>query len=375
MSGTGTFRLATALLIHIKWDVIGNVLFVLVLIIIACSSLYVVWKVPKAYISSRRAELQAKDELELENDYRATLAQIVAGFLVLMGLFFTLKQMQQTQRTLELTQRGQGAERFEKAIEHLGKQDILNKTGGIFALETLAENDPDNYGRTVANTLAAYVRRYATLHGEKPESKTEPDQNSQAPTPLPTPSSTPTPAQQPQETPADIQEVLTFLGRYLGEQKDLFQGGGGTLNLSSAVLRNADMRNGNFEGVDFRGINAFLADFTGAFLASANFQSEVNPPYSPAYLKCAKFNGAHLKNTRFNGAVLHGAFFIGADLEETVFNNAELNGARFQGADLSKAHINQAQINQSWIDEKTILPPGIQRTQEALAQKDIKCAQ
>ncbi len=58
----------------------------------------------------------AEDIFEAENDARATLAQIIGGFAVLIGLYFAWKN-------ITAAKEGQATERFTKAIEQLGATD------------------------------------------------------------------------------------------------------------------------------------------------------------------------------------------------------------------------------------------------------------
>src|SRR4051812_21088398 len=60
----------------------------------------------------------------LENDARATAAQVLAGLLVLAGLGLTA-------RSIAVTREGQLTERFSGAIEHLGSEKVDVRLGGI----------------------------------------------------------------------------------------------------------------------------------------------------------------------------------------------------------------------------------------------------
>src|SRR4030095_8537784 len=64
------------------------------------------WKLPQWQVS---ALPDAKDRLGLESQSRQTLAQIVGGVVLLLGLYFTAQ-------TLKTTQEGQITDRFTKAM-------------------------------------------------------------------------------------------------------------------------------------------------------------------------------------------------------------------------------------------------------------------
>jgi hypothetical protein len=98
------------------------------------------------------------DRLRLQNDARATLLHGLAGGVLLLGAYFTWRQLQlsrqeltqtlhatgeqldATRRQLAIAQEGQLAERFSRAIEHLGssQENLDVRLGGIFALEWIA---------------------------------------------------------------------------------------------------------------------------------------------------------------------------------------------------------------------------------------------
>ena len=73
-----------------------------------------------------RPDLTTKERLELENDARKTLAEIVGGAALLVGLYFTWANLQITQETAtkdrETIREGQITERFTKAIDQLGNE-------------------------------------------------------------------------------------------------------------------------------------------------------------------------------------------------------------------------------------------------------------
>ena len=114
-----------------------------------------IW-VPKIQVISLWNEnVDAKDVFMAENDARATLAQILGGAAVLVGLYFawrnitaTAENLELTNKNLELTKEGQITERFTKAIEQLGAVDndgepkLELRLGGIYALERIARHHP-----------------------------------------------------------------------------------------------------------------------------------------------------------------------------------------------------------------------------------------
>jgi hypothetical protein len=59
--------------------------------------------------------------LKLQNETRTTLLQGLGGLAVLIGAFYTFRQVQTGRRQLEVAQQGQVTERFTRAIDQLGQ--------------------------------------------------------------------------------------------------------------------------------------------------------------------------------------------------------------------------------------------------------------
>jgi hypothetical protein len=85
------------------------------------------WKLPQWQVATVPA---MKDRIDLESQSRQTLAQIVGGAVLLVGLYFTAQ-------TLRTTQESQITDRFTKAIDQLGKDNLAVRLGGIYALERI----------------------------------------------------------------------------------------------------------------------------------------------------------------------------------------------------------------------------------------------
>jgi len=370
------------------WETIGNGMLIFFLLAVAILLLYFLWRFPIRYISAWKKDLPSKDVLSLENDYRSTLAQIVGGLIVLLGLFFTTNEFFNTRRAMDIERRSKESERFTRAIELLGNNEILKQTGGAFALESIAETDPDDYRWATVNVFAAFIKTNRSASGTgsptvDPSVAPTPS-NLASPTPGPSvsPGTTPTATPQLASSPTPlavrpmsnasrdlIQEMLSFIGKdEKNPSPDI------PLNLSLTDLRNFDMRGGHFEFVNFRGLSGFAIDFTGAYLKRADFQHS-DQPYNVSNLKCGKFNAADLDGARFNGANLQGVRFNKAKLSKnTTFDQADLTGANFQGTDLSQVErLTQAQIDSAMLDASTILPSYVQNTEKSREPKIVPC--
>src|SRR2546425_4452568 len=107
------------------------------------------WKYPQRQVAAVR---DRKDRIDLESKSRQTLAQIVGGAVLLVGLYFTAQ-------TLRTTQEGQITDRFTKAITQLGDTNLAVRLGGIYALERIAKDSASDHG-SVMEVLTAFVREY-----------------------------------------------------------------------------------------------------------------------------------------------------------------------------------------------------------------------
>jgi hypothetical protein len=265
--------------------------------------LLAIWKVPQWQAASWQGRIEPKDVAKLENDARTTLVQAVGGLALLIGLLFTWRNVKATERTsqetLRISQEGQLTERFTRAIDQLGSDKLQICLGGIYALERIAR-DSERDRWPIMEVLTAYVRVKAPWKAEAME-------NHQPP---------PKPA-------ADIQAILTVLGR---RTRTFRQGESEELNLGDTDLRGATLTGAQLQGAIL--INAQLqrADLTGAQLQRA-------------HLSFAELEGANLPNAQLQGADLAGAQLQGAILINAQLQKANLTGAQLEGANLSFAQL------------------------------------
>jgi hypothetical protein len=105
-----------------------------------------------------------KDHLTIENATRQTLAQILGGAVLIVGLFFTWASLKITEDTAIKNQKiardGQIADRLTKAVALLGEQapdKLAVRLGSIYALEQIARERED-YHWPIMEILTAYLR-------------------------------------------------------------------------------------------------------------------------------------------------------------------------------------------------------------------------
>jgi hypothetical protein len=154
-----------------------------------------------------------KDLLTLENAVNATRAQVIGGIVVFFTAFTAW-------RNLKVAEEKQVTERFSKAVEQLGHDDVHVRLGAIYSLERIA-NDSDKDYWQVMEILTAYVRGRSPW-SEECEEAIRNEQQSEVP-PL----------------KIDIQAVLTVLNR---RKHTLGHGESHPLDLSGTDLRKANLQ-------------------------------------------------------------------------------------------------------------------------------------
>jgi Pentapeptide repeats (9 copies) len=281
------------------WRIVISVIVVAILITVA---LWIVWVVPRHEVAPYAKVLAPEKTLELENEFRKTLTQIVLSIFGLFLVYLTWRRSRAGDRTVEIAEQGHITDRYTKAIEQLGKLDgdkpnIEVRLGAIYALERIARDSPRDHW-TIMEVLTAYVRQNApvTPAGEAP---------------------TTTPLRKPR---TDIQAILTVLGRRPISPKR--EGPEHRLDLSFTHLQGAYLKNANLNDANFYGANLWNANFLKAELRKVDFLL--------ANLEHANLWSTQLQGADFNGAKLGRASFADANLEDAFLGNADLRQASIE---------------------------------------------
>ncbi|AKB17048.1 pentapeptide repeat-containing protein [Methanosarcina sp. WWM596] len=267
----------------------------------------------------------------------STLAQILGGSAVLVGIYFAWKNFELAQATLksdqekfqkdfELAQEGQVTERFTRAVDQLGSEKLEIRLGGIYALERIANESEKDYW-PIMEILTAYVRRNSPVELAESQDKIS----------------------------LDIQAILTVIGRSNYKQGESIildpVHDSKHLDLSYTYLAGADFEGAHFEGVLFLMSHINGANFQKSHLEGANFGN--------AYLDGAHFEDAHLDGAYFGNAHLKKAFFVmpiqgayikGAHFLWTMFHGANLEGAHFEETHVSSAVFEEAHLEGAYFE-------------------------
>jgi uncharacterized protein YjbI with pentapeptide repeats len=349
-------------------------------------AIYLFWKVPEWQAAARRGKdgLGEKELFDIENAARGTIGQMLGGVAVISGLLFAWQQLGNTAETLRVSQEGQITERFTRAVDQLGSDDVTIRLGGIYALDRISGDSPQDYVPAL-QVLASYVRGASSRTAAV---------------------STPDPAGSAgRGVSIDVQAVLTILGdrtvpwpasRCLDlSGADLAFANLSNANLVGICLERTELGNANLAGADLRGTtlsgaNLTQADFTGADLSGAVLDSAT---LRMASMAGASLTGANLLNADASGAILPNSDLRGvnltganmsnatlfqANLSEALLLDANLSGALLGGVDLSGANLTNTiligayladargltseQIEAAQVDDSTLLPAGLGAT-------------
>ena len=260
----GLWRGIAQWLTRFRWLVAGLAALVVVL---ACVLVVPQWLV-EWDLGTLARTLTAADRAKAINDVRSSLLQGIGGAVLLLGAFFTYRQLQtgreqlevsrqqaesaaeHARDQLELAQQALVIERLRHATDQLGHAELDVRVGGIYELERVA-NDSPKHSSTITEVLTAFVRGHAPW---PPRLDAQPS----ADTPI-------------SKVPGlhvralDVHAALTVLVR-----RPPLPTPGGSLNLQGADLRNALLNGADLQGADLSRGGLQGAVLSGAKLQGAN---------------------------------------------------------------------------------------------------------
>jgi uncharacterized protein YjbI with pentapeptide repeats len=268
---------------------------------------------------------------DVEDSFRKTIGQLLAGVAVLAGAglaYFQFMQQQQSSHDLLISAQ------VSKGFEQLGSDKPVIRLGGIYALEGVM-NTSALYHQPVLEALCAFVRdnTRGEVKGDQPPA-------------------------------TDVQATLTVIGRRRLSELETER-----MDLNNAHIRKANLEGANLSGTHLAEANlseAFLvyADLHGAYLRAANLSEAT---LIGANLIYATLEDANLSQARLNANLSHAylerANLSGADLSGAKLIDTDLSGTNLSGADLSRADLKNTAISQTQLDTacgiEAKLPPGL----------------
>jgi uncharacterized protein YjbI with pentapeptide repeats len=301
--------------------------------------------------------LHGNDRIQAQNSVRDTGLKIAGGIAAAFAGVLTWGRLELSRQEHQLAKQqhanevsGQLTERFTRAIDQLGSEKLDIRLGGIYALERIARESPEDHG-PVMEILTTYLREHSPWPPSRPGQYVEGAALEAIPALA--------------ARAADIQAVITIVGR----RERAHEGSDASMSLGSLDLRKADLRGAHLERADLQGAHLEKADLQGAHLQGVNLIG--------AHLQGVNLIGAHLQGVNLIGAHLQGvsltvAYLEGADLMDAHLQGADLRLAHLRGASLTYAHLQgadlgdvygltQYQVKLAFMDETTYLPAGVKR--------------
>ena len=261
----------------------------------------------------------------------------------------TVKSARETnEATIAAAREGQFPDRYSKAIEQLGSDNLDVRIGGIYALEGIGV-DSARHHQTVMEVLTAFIREH-----------------SREPWPPPDPGG----QERKLSIRPDVQAAVTVVARR-DRGRDI---SGRHIDLVGAVLLGADLVDADLSSANLTG-----ATLTGANLRDANLTEAVltEAVLTDANLRDATLTSANLTRAVFTGANLRGATLTSADLGGADLTDAKLPGAILTDTNLRLTKLTNAELGGATWPTRTPVPPGWKRdtTMRWLVRADREAGQ
>jgi uncharacterized protein YjbI with pentapeptide repeats len=275
-----------------------------VITLAAVSAVWAIVQLPRWATES----LKDYERVKGEDEVRRTMVQLCGGIFLVMGVYGTWTQIENSTRALEVNSRASSFDRFVRGSDALANATTTERQmAALFALGQLAHDSPrDQWDIMVL--VASYLRGRTT----------------------------PAARSAPQASREVVEAALTVIMNR-DEKKDLVKGDepdhqflprsttGKMLNLSGVDVRGINVRGRSLTRVNFSGAN--LSDATMKFggLHEVDF---TGADLKGVVLEKTDHSDAHSVN--FAGGNLSGAELIGR-FARASFVNADLGGARLNG--------------------------------------------
>ena len=195
-------------------------------------------------------------------------------------------------------------ERYQKATEMLGSDVMVVRLGGVYQLQRLAREYPQQYHVLVTQTLCRFVRQPTTIP------------ISQGGTGDPVPSA----YRQDVLAAIEAMQDRVNLDRLSIERSAKYCPDLGKAELRGADLYRIDLTGMRLDGADLSGANLFSAILISCSMYETNL-SDATMEYADltnSRLLDTNFLGAHLWGTKFDGALLHNTRFSNDDGHRTA---------------------------------------------------------
>ena len=229
-------------------------------------------------------------------------------------------------------------ERYQKGAEMLGSEVLAVRLGGIYALQHLAEDEPEQYHVQIMRLLCAFVRNPTKEKDREDRARLVVNE------------------ERGQRNirdlvkalmvPEDVQAALEAIGTRSDADVELEKKETFGPDLSGAQLRGVDL-------------SKRKANLSGADLSDAVFDS---PNLVPLNLDVRETMELPCTTAILSGVDLRGSKLSGADLSDSDLTGADLRGAR---------GLTQEQLDSATAD--SINPPNLDGLRDPWTEKSLRC--
>ena len=261
----------------------------------------------------------AQAQFEVRDRARLTVATIVGGLILLVGVWMNWRRVSALERQVATAQLGEITERFTRAIDQLGAVRPDNavapeiRAGGIRSLERIARESEDDFW-PILDILSAYLRSVSRTPDNDHWDELAPEAYEI-------------------RYRMDVAFTIEAITRLWPTER--------TANHRPLDLAGAFVPRVMLAGKHLQGAELTRAHLERALLQGANLQGA---ELTRAHLEDADLRGCNLEGTSLGGANLEGAFLQGANLQGAFLRNADLDGAMLWGATLENANVGFASL-------------------------------
>ena len=263
------------------------------------------------------------------------VALILGGFIAVL---LAMWRSRVAERQADTAQQGLLYDRYQRGAQMLGDSNLAVRLAGIYALQRLAEEHPDQYHIQIIQLFCSFVRNPTT--DERISHNDETGEETGV------------------RLRGDVQAALYAIGGHNQQGIDKEQESNDfrldlsfanlkgafldALNLSGAILTGSDLSSSSLNDAKLDRVRLFRADISDSSLSNASL--------AWARLSEAKFTQALMLETDLSNTYGVGTDFSGAHLAESNCWNSRLLDARFAGALFRNANLSAADFSISDFD-------------------------
>ena len=237
------------------------------------------------------------------------LGLIIAGVIALpLAIWRSIV----AQRQASTAQQSLLNERYQQGAEMLGSDVLAVRLSGIYALQRLTEEHPEQYHIQIMRLLCAFARR-PSIDDRVETTWIPPDLEISS-------------------LRTDVQDVMTTVSACHARQIKPERDAKFRLELSGANLAGIYLVNANFAEANLRGADLSDAQFEGGNVSGASFW---DTNLTGANLKCGDLSHATFWDTDLSCANLNLGDLSGASIGRTDFRNSGLRRTKRSGTEFS----------------------------------------